>query len=119
MTCLRTPQDEQSRGFLLRPVGGPPARTHHHSEGVQLAENRTFFSFGYEQLRVTSADPFDSTVPTAAELTGDFSKLLAVGPQYPVTGHDQPTPTPAFQISPFRGQHHSAKPDQQHCTEYS
>jgi len=72
---------------------------------VYNGRNRTFYSFGYEQMRVTYPDPFVSTVPTPAELTGDFSKLLALGSQYQI--YDPATIKPAangrFSIDPFPG----------------
>jgi len=47
--------------------------------------NRTFFMWGYE--RITDSRPRNNgvpTVPTAAMKNGDFSALLALGPQYQI-----------------------------------
>lgn len=38
--------------------------------------NRTFFMFGWEQVRTTTPNPSYSTVPTQLELAGDFSQSL-------------------------------------------
>jgi hypothetical protein len=52
--------------------------------------NKLFFFFVYEGIRDSIADPLISTVPTAAQRGGDFSQLLALGPNYqiydPATG---------------------------------
>ncbi|HEY0263855.1 MAG TPA: TonB-dependent receptor [Granulicella sp.] len=41
--------------------------------------NRTFFMFGWEEVRTTTPNPVYSTVPTALERAGDFSQSLAGG----------------------------------------
>lgn len=52
--------------------------------------NRLFFFFGYEGIRQSEPEPLFSTVPTAEQRTGDFSKLLNVSGAYqlydPLTG---------------------------------
>ncbi len=112
---LREP-DWNANDFFANAAGQPRADFYYDRWGGSFmgpvlipklynGKNRTFFSFGYEQLRVTYPDPFVSTVPTAAELTGDFSKLLAVDPQYQI--YDPATIKPAangrYSISPFPG----------------
>lgn len=44
--------------------------------------NRTFFSFSYEGWRFTQASQVKYTVPTNAELAGDFSNLALTNPIY-------------------------------------
>jgi hypothetical protein len=52
-------------------------------------KNRTFFTYGYEGIHESRAmgaayGEGTLTVPTAAEKRGDFSALLALGPQYQI-----------------------------------
>ncbi|MCL4401441.1 MAG: carboxypeptidase-like regulatory domain-containing protein, partial [Acidobacteria bacterium] len=67
--------------------------------------NRTFWFYAHEQHRFSYPTPSTGTVPTAAELAGDFSGLLKIGPQYQV--YDPATIRPAsggrFSRSPFPG----------------
>jgi len=68
--------------------------------------NRTFFSFGYEENHFGyPGSAFTSTVPTAAQIGGDFSQLLTVSSQYQI--YDPATIQPAangrFSIQPFSG----------------
>jgi len=47
--------------------------------------NRTFWMYGYEGIH--DSDPrgtYTTAVPTARQKTGDFSELLAIGPQYQI-----------------------------------
>lgn len=46
--------------------------------------NRVFFFFGYEGVKDALPAPTTSTVPTAAQRTGDFSALLGVGAGYQI-----------------------------------
>ena len=46
--------------------------------------NKLFFFFTYEGVKDALPAPATSTVPTAAERNGDFSALLALGPQYQI-----------------------------------
>jgi hypothetical protein len=46
--------------------------------------NKTFFFFGWEGNKWGKPTAEVGTVPTAAEKNGDFSALLAVGPQYQI-----------------------------------
>lgn len=71
--------------------------------------DKTFFTFGYEGIR-DSRPRFDSatpTVPTTAMKNGDFSALLALGPQYqiynPFTRRVDPARAGHFIEDPFPG----------------
>lgn len=69
--------------------------------------NRTFFTFGYEGSKTVGAvSPYIQTIPTMAERAGDFSYLLALGPQYqiydPSTIHPSTT-AGRFTSNPFPG----------------
>src|SRR5262249_18224738 len=55
--------------------------------------NRTFWTFGFEGLHILRNLGFTATVPTLAERRGDFSELLALGPQYQI--YDPATIQPA------------------------
>ncbi|HLY62020.1 MAG TPA: carboxypeptidase-like regulatory domain-containing protein [Terriglobia bacterium] len=72
---------------------------------VYDGRNRTFFFISYETYDLAEPDPFTGSVPTAAEDKGDFSALLALGPQYQI--YDPATIAPAgngrFSIQPFAG----------------
>lgn len=58
--------------FKLNQFGG--------TVGGPIIKNRTFFFFGAEDLQQRSSpNPISITVPTAAELNGDFSALLGKG----------------------------------------
>jgi len=67
--------------------------------------NRTFWVYGFEGYRRVRTEPgsFYFTVPTLAERIGDFSSLLALGPQYQI--YDPATIAPAsggrFSRQPF------------------
>jgi hypothetical protein len=79
--------------------------------------NRVFFYFGYEGIHHGLPNPRTYSVPTAAEKTGNFSDLLAIGSSYqiydPATGFKegsrvrrQPFPgniIPANRINPVAG----------------
>jgi len=58
-------------------------------------KNRLFFFFAYEGLKDALPAPTTSTLPTAAQKTGNLSSLLAVGSQYqvydPATGVQEGT----------------------------
>jgi hypothetical protein len=55
--------------------------------------DRTFWTYGFEEIRDYTPETASSTaVPTAAEKTGDFSSLLALGGQYQI--YDPATITP-------------------------
>lgn len=46
--------------------------------------NRTFWSFGYEGMKVQRQATVIATFPTAAQREGDFSQLLALGAAYQI-----------------------------------
>jgi hypothetical protein len=46
--------------------------------------NKTFFFYVFEGNKWGSPEPYSGTVPTDAERQGDFSALLALGPQYQI-----------------------------------
>ena len=51
--------------------------------GIYNGKDKTFFYYGFEKWSGLSGNPPGfATVPTAAQLGGDFSSLLALGPQY-------------------------------------
>lgn len=55
-------------------LGGPVEIPH-----LYHGKDKTFFFFSWEQFRLTAGGVFQSTVPTLAERTGDFSDRLAAG----------------------------------------
>jgi hypothetical protein len=72
-------------------------------------KDKTFFTFGFEGIR-DSRPRYDSTspsVPTTAMKNGDFSALLALGPQYqiynPFTRRADPARAGHFIQDPFPG----------------
>lgn len=52
--------------------------------GLYDGRNRSFWTFGYEGLKINRQPTFFATVPTDAEKKGDFSALLAVGSSYQI-----------------------------------
>ena len=66
----------------LCPGAGSPKRFWRHPRRpgwipkIYNGHDRTFFFFSWEQFRQTVGGPVTSTVPTAAERTGDFSQFL-------------------------------------------
>jgi Carboxypeptidase regulatory-like domain len=54
--------------------------------GGPILKNKTFFFVDYQGTRVRQSQTFISTVPTAAERTGDFSDLLGTDGQGNITG---------------------------------
>ena len=51
---------------------------------VYDGRNRTFFTFGWENLYINRNLSFTGTVPTEEQRRGDFSKLLALGSRYQI-----------------------------------
>jgi hypothetical protein len=51
---------------------------------VYAGRNRTFFTYGYDNLYRSTGTVTPQSVPTAAERRGDFSALLALGGQYQI-----------------------------------
>ena len=54
--------------------------------GGPILKNKTFFFVDYQGTRIRQSQTFISTVPTAAERTGNFSDLLGTNAQGGVTG---------------------------------
>jgi len=78
-----------SRSGLKLPVGrfnqyggslGGPVRIPKIFNG----RDKLFFFFAYEGIKDSYPETITTTVPTAAERTGDFSQLLAVGTNYQI-----------------------------------
>jgi hypothetical protein len=75
-----------------------------HLPKIYDGRNRTFFSWGYEYIKdIRTRNNGNRTVPTDAMKQGDFSSLLAIGPQYqifnPYSRRPQGT---GFILDPFR-----------------
>jgi hypothetical protein len=51
---------------------------------VYNGRNRSFWTFGYEGVKINRQPTFFQTVPTAAQLKGDFSELLKAGAIYQI-----------------------------------
>ncbi|HWQ56964.1 MAG TPA: TonB-dependent receptor [Bryobacteraceae bacterium] len=69
--------------------------------------NRTFWMWGYEGIHDADTRSLSYSTPTDGQRRGDFSELLAVGPQYQI--YDPFTIAPAaagsFSRRPFPGNH--------------
>jgi hypothetical protein len=68
----RTPADKQNDYGLT--FGGPVRLPHLYN-----GKDKTFFFFSWEQYRQSSGGTQTSTIPTAAELGGDFTATLDTG----------------------------------------
>ncbi len=90
-------------------AGGPMMLPGYNGKG------QTFFMYGFEGIHESRPrNNGTPTVPTEKMRNGDFSELLALGPQYqiynPFTRRaDRRRPLPAGSVP---RQHHSAEPDQ-------
>jgi outer membrane receptor protein involved in Fe transport len=76
----RNPVSQDHRYGLT--IGGPI-----FAPKLYNGRNKTFFFFAWEENRYISPSGTSgqtNTVPTPAERTGDFSTLLAIGPQYQI-----------------------------------
>ena len=73
---------------------------------VYDGRNRTFWTFGFENLNISRNLAFTGTVPTAAEAKGDFSGLLKLGARYQI--YDPATTAGRFQRQRF-GPHAKCK----------
>jgi hypothetical protein len=74
--------------------------------GGPILKNKTFFFVDYQGTRIRESQTFISTVPTAAERTGDFSDLLGTDGQGNITGqiYDPLTTDPVTNArTPFPG----------------
>src|SRR5712691_5522843 len=69
------------------------------SLGGPIARNKNFFFFNYEGLRHTKSDTMIDTVPTADEVSGNFS-MAGVTIYNPFSSHPNPNFDPAKPISP-------------------
>ncbi len=84
-------------------VGGPVVIPHLYN-----GHSRTFFFYAWEGNHYTSPATTSGqtgTVPTLAERNGDFSALLALGPEYQIYNPFSTTPAAngRFQRTPFAG----------------
>jgi hypothetical protein len=75
--------------------------------GGPIRTNRTFYFVNFEANPFKVPSPNIVTVPSAKMRTGDFSELLALGPQYqiynPFTIRPHPTQAGRFTRDPFPG----------------
>ena len=108
--------DLDANGFFANRNGVPLANFKRNQFGASLGgpvdipklyhgRDKTFFFFAYEGLRQGSANNLNTTVPTAAQRTGDFSKTLNAAGQLVVI-YDPTTTVPAgsgFTRSAFPG----------------
>jgi outer membrane receptor protein involved in Fe transport len=81
-------------------VGGPVVIPH-----LYHGQNKTFFFFAYEGFRQSQTAQAAYTTPTAAQLNGDFSNLLAKGVVIynPFTTAPDPAHPGEFTRQPFSG----------------
>src|ERR671910_1697075 len=90
-----TPKRDYEDNRFGAAVGGP------------IRTNRTFYFVNFEANPFKVPSPNIVTVPTAKMRTGDFSDLLALGPQYqiynPLTIRPHPTQPGRFTRDPFPG----------------
>ena len=97
---IRSPRPK----FLMTVLALPsPARP--YPEDLQRRESN-FFSWGYEYIKdIRQRNNSVRTVPTDAMKNGDFSSLLAIGPQYQIFNPFSRRPNPArpgfFILDPF------------------
>ena len=85
-----------ANGFFAKRAGEPVGNFRDNRYGFTLGgpiyipkvyhgQNRTFFFYSLEFYNEKlPLNPYTSSVPTAAERNGDFSALLALGPQYQI-----------------------------------
>ncbi|MGH8859447.1 MAG: hypothetical protein ACREXG_15695, partial [Polaromonas sp.] len=67
--------------------------------------NRTFWTFGWEDLNIDRNLAFTGTVPTAEQKRGDFSQLLRLGSRYQIFDPYTTVPAPngRFMRQPLAG----------------
>jgi hypothetical protein len=84
-----------ANGYFADRTNTPKANTHYHQYGLSAGgpvwiprvfngKDRIFFEFAWEGIRDSQPASGFLTVPTDAERRGDFSSLLALGPQYQI-----------------------------------
>lgn len=84
-----------ANGYFADRTHTPKPNTHYHQYGLSLGgpvwiphlfdgKDRVFFEFAWEGIRDSQPASGFLTVPTDAEKKGDFSALLALGPQYQI-----------------------------------
>ena len=66
---------------------------------VYNGQNRTFWTFGFEDLLINRNLTFTGTVPTAEQRRGDFSALLRLGARYQVYDPNTTVPAPNGRFS--------------------
>ncbi len=87
------PSDMVANDFFRNRGGQPLQITHFNQYGLTVGgpvivpklyngRNKLFFFFAFEGLKDSQPNPVFLTVPTDAERQGNFSALLAAGPQY-------------------------------------
>ena len=86
---VKTPRDLFANDFFANRTGTPLPDFRYNrwggTVGGPMIRNRTFFMYGYEGIH--EARPRNNgtrTGPTDAMLNGDFSALLALGPEYQI-----------------------------------
>ncbi len=100
----QTERDRQVPSWLHRRFGGTmtgPVSIPKLYDG----RNRTFWTYGFEDLTIVRNLSFTGTVPTQAQRTGNFSDLLRLGARYQV--YDPftiaPAPNGRFSRQPLAG----------------
>jgi len=84
-----------ANGYFADRTHTPKANTHYHQYGLSIGgpvilpklfngRDRMFFEFAWEGIRDSQPASGFLTVPTDDERRGDFSSLLAIGPQYQI-----------------------------------
>ena len=104
-----------ANGYFADRTHTPKANTHYHQYGLSAGgpvwipklfngRDKVFFEIAWEGIRDSQPANGFLTVPTDAERAGDFSALLAAGPQYQI--YDPATATVTAGVvsrQPFKG----------------
>ena len=98
-----------SNNFFRLAAGKPQNRVHRTSDSltgplyipkVYDGRNKSFFTLGFEWIYSFDPSPWVvEAVPTMAERKGDFSNLLAIGPQYQIYDPYSTAPAAGGQFS--------------------
>ena len=98
-----------SNNYFRLVSGKPQNRIHRTSDSLTgplyipklyNGRNKTFFTLGFEWIYSFDPSPWVvEAVPTPAERKGDFSSLLAIGPQYQIYDPFSTTPASGGQFS--------------------